>query len=94
VIERVINKWWDYRSPDLPLWKGKPITAYRLTKLMGQADHKCNEQTHRKYARLWLLYRRFFQARPAFSPEDLAFLKRVDRSAYAAASQLVRKQAH
>jgi hypothetical protein len=95
LIYRVIDKWYDPWSPDLPLWKGKPIRLYRLTKLMGLIDDKLKEETHKKYAKLWLLSRRLFQAKPTFTPQDLAFLKRVDRHiTYTAAVHSLRKQAH
>jgi hypothetical protein len=98
VIYRMIDKRYDPWSPDLPLRKGKPITAYCLAKLMDLMDDRDDPddkhvETYRKYARLWLLCRRFYQAKPAFTTKELAFLKRADRFFYTSAIGVIRKQA-
>ena len=57
-------------------------------------DKRLDPETHKKYAKLWLLCRRLFQARkPAFTPQDVAFLKRVIATP-TLLPHCLRKQAH
>jgi hypothetical protein len=99
LIYRAIARWmapYDVWGPELPLWKGKPITYTRLAKLMDLVNDRPDpddrhEGIYRKYAKLWLLHRRLFLTKPTFSQGELKFLKRHDRGTYTAATQLLRQ---
>ncbi|MBK9949213.1 MAG: hypothetical protein IPP12_18815 [Nitrospira sp.] len=62
-----------------PLYQGKPMTLYRLTKLISQNDNAPSFNICRKYVRVWMMYFKLYTPLK-ITLADLKFLQKIDPS--------------